>query len=161
MTAEAAFSAWSVDRLVHQVRVCFWEWNSASTDCFGSLIPERSLRSVFCASSFCTTRTIIDGRTLGFCKMFADRKTCKVIGCHVIGERAVDVAEVAAIAIAAGMRVDDLAQLPLAYPIYVRILARAAVMAAGQLGSSIGWQAHRFENVSPATRQSGEVGERR
>jgi hypothetical protein len=65
----------------------------------------------------------------------------------VIGERAVDIAEVAAIAIAAGMRVDDLAQIPLAYPTYGAILARAAVMAAGQLGLSVGWQAHRVENV--------------
>jgi pyruvate/2-oxoglutarate dehydrogenase complex dihydrolipoamide dehydrogenase (E3) component len=94
-----------------------------------------------------TTRTIIDGRTFGFCKLITDHKTCKVIGCHVIGERAVDIAEVAAIAIAAGMRVDDLAQIPLAYPTYGAILARAAVMAAGQLGLSVGWQAHRVENV--------------
>jgi len=94
-----------------------------------------------------TTRTIIDGRTFGFCKLIADCKTCKVIGCHVIGERAVDIAEVAAIAIAAGMRVDDLAQIPLAYPTYAGILARAAVMAAGQLGLSVGWQAHQVGNA--------------
>ena len=50
-----------------------------------------------------TTRSIIDGRKFGFCKVIADRKTCKVIGCHVIGERAVDIVEVAAIAIAAGI----------------------------------------------------------
>jgi hypothetical protein len=34
------------------------------------------------------------------------------------GERAVDIVEVAAIAIAAGMRVDDLAHIALAYPSY-------------------------------------------
>jgi dihydrolipoamide dehydrogenase len=62
-----------------------------------------------------TTRTIVDGRTLGFCKLIVDRKTCKILGCHIIGERAVDVVEVAAIAITAGMRVDDLARIPLAY----------------------------------------------
>src|SRR5215831_5069874 len=98
-----------------------------------------------------TTRTIIDGRTFGFCKLIADRRTCKVIGCHVIGERAVDIAEVAAIAIAAGMRVDDLAQIPLAYPTYGGILARAAVMAAGQLGLSVGWQAHQVGNAPLVT----------
>ena len=101
-----------------------------------------------------TTRTIIDGRTFGFCKLITDRKSCKVIGCHVIGERAVDIVEVAAIAIAAGMRVDDLAQIPLAYPTYGGILARAAVMAAGQLGLSVGWQAHQLENALPAKLQS-------
>ena len=99
-----------------------------------------------------TTRTIIDGRTFGFCKLIVDRKTCKVIGCHVIGERAVDIAEVAAIAIAAGMRVDDLAQIPLAYPTYGGILARAAVLAAGQLGLSVGWQAHQVENAALISR---------
>jgi len=94
-----------------------------------------------------TTRTIIDGRAFGFCKLITDCKTCKVIGCHVIGERAVDIAEVAAIAIAAGMRVDDLAQIPLAFPTYGGILARAAVMAAGQLGLSVGWQAAQLEGA--------------
>ncbi|WP_167561266.1 NAD(P)/FAD-dependent oxidoreductase [Bradyrhizobium sp. AS23.2] len=93
-----------------------------------------------------TTRTIIDGRKFGFCKLVVDRKACKVLGCHVIGERAVDIAEVAAIAIAAGMRVDDLAQIPLAYPTYAGILVRAAVMAAGQLGLTVGWQAHQVES---------------
>ena len=93
-----------------------------------------------------TTRTIIDGRKFGFCKLIADRKSCKVLGCHVIGERAVDIVEVAAIAIAAGMRVDDLAQIPLAYPTYAGILVRAAVMAAGRLGLNVGWQAHRVES---------------
>jgi len=95
-----------------------------------------------------TTRTIIDGRPLGFCKLIADRKTYKVIGCHVIGERAVDIAEVAGIAIAAGMRVDELAQIPLAYPTYAGILVRAAVRASGQLGLSVGWQAHQLESDS-------------
>ena len=93
-----------------------------------------------------TTRTIIDGRTFGFCKLITDRKTCKVIGCHVIGERAVDIAEVAAIAIAAGMRVDELARIPLAFPTYAGILANVAVSAAHQLGLKVGWQAHEAES---------------
>ena len=74
----------------------------------------------------------------------------------MIGERAVDIAEVAAIAIAAGMRVDDLAQIPLAYPTYGGILARAAVMAAGQLGLSVGWQAHQLESTLPVKLLSGD-----
>ena len=84
-----------------------------------------------------TTRTIIDGRTFGFCKLIADRKTCKVIGCHVIGERAVDIAEVAAIAIAAGMRVDDLAQIPLSFPTYAGMLVNVAAGAARQLNLDV------------------------
>lgn len=34
-----------------------------------------------------TTRTIIDGRTAGFCKLIVDRATYKILGCHVVGER--------------------------------------------------------------------------
>ena len=49
-----------------------------------------------------TTRTIIDGYKFGFCKLLADRKNSRILGCHVIGERAVDIVQVAAIAIAGG-----------------------------------------------------------
>ena len=89
-----------------------------------------------------TTRAVIDGRKLGFCKLIIDRKTCKILGCHVIGERAVDIVEVAAIAIAAGMRVDELASIPLAYPTHAAVLIRAAVSAAQQLDLGVGWRAH-------------------
>ena len=35
-------------------------------------------------------RSIIDGRTTGFCKLLADRQTHKLLGCHLVGERAVE-----------------------------------------------------------------------
>jgi len=93
-----------------------------------------------------TTRTIIDGRTVGFCKLIADRATRTVLGCHVVGERAVEITQVAAIAIAAGMRVDDLAQVPLSFPTYAGILGRAAYRAAQQLNVDVSWQAHQVED---------------
>ena len=77
-----------------------------------------------------TTRTIIDGRTAGFCKLVADRATRTILGCHVVGERAADIVQAVAIAMAGGMRVDELARLPLAFPTYVGILPRAAFRAA-------------------------------
>ena len=86
-----------------------------------------------------TTRTIIDGRTTGFCKLIADRATYKILGCHVVGERAVEITQVAAIAIAAGMRVDDLAQIPLSFPTYAGILGRVAASAARQLNLKVIW----------------------
>jgi hypothetical protein len=73
-----------------------------------------------------TTRTIIDGRTGGFCKLIVDRTTCRILGCHVVGERAVEIVQVAAIAIAARMRVNDLAHIPLSFPTYAGILAHVA-----------------------------------
>src|SRR5262249_3593146 len=92
-----------------------------------------------------TTRTIIDGRTAGFCKLIADRATYKSLGCHVVGERAVEITQVAAIAIAAGMRVDDLAQVPLSFPTYTGILGRVAASAARQLNLTVNWQANQME----------------
>ncbi len=80
-----------------------------------------------------TTRTIIDGRTFGFCKLIADRTTHKILGCHVVGERAVEITQVATVAITAGMRVDELAQVPLSFPTYAGILARVAASVTRQL----------------------------
>ncbi len=79
------------------------------------------------------TRTIIDGRTLGFCKLIVDRTSAKVLGCHVVGERAVEIVQLAAVVIAAGMRVTDLAHVPLSFPTYGGILGRAAASAARQI----------------------------
>jgi pyruvate/2-oxoglutarate dehydrogenase complex dihydrolipoamide dehydrogenase (E3) component len=80
-----------------------------------------------------TARTIIDDRTIGFCKLIADRATGKILGCHVVGERAVEVTQVVAIAIAGGMGVDSLAKIPLSFPTYAGIIARAAYRAAQQI----------------------------
>src|SRR5437870_4342457 len=94
-----------------------------------------------------TTRTIIDGRKVGFCKLIVDRTTCRMLGCHVVGERAVEITQVAAIAIAAKMRVDDLAHIPLSFPTYTGILARVAASAARELNLKVSWQAHQAEST--------------
>jgi pyruvate/2-oxoglutarate dehydrogenase complex dihydrolipoamide dehydrogenase (E3) component len=80
-----------------------------------------------------TARTIIDGRTTGFCKLIVDRSSGKILGCHVVGERAVEIAQVVAIAIAGGLRVDNMARIPLSFPTYAGILVRAAYRAAQQV----------------------------
>lgn len=88
-----------------------------------------------------TTRTIIDGRTDGFCKLIADRRNRAILGCHVVGERAVEITQVAAVAMAGGMRVDDLAQVPLSFPTYAGVLGRVAANATRQLNLDVPWQA--------------------
>ena len=93
-----------------------------------------------------TTRTIIDGRTAGFCKLIVDRATYKILGCHVVGERAIEITQVAAIAIAAGMRVDELAHVPLSFPTYAGILGRVAASATRQLNLKMGWQEDQAES---------------
>ena len=85
-----------------------------------------------------TVRTIIDGHKIGLCKLIVDRSTCGILGCHVIGERAVEITQIAAVAIAGGMRVDDLARIPLSFPTYAGVLA----LAARQLGLELSWQGH-------------------
>lgn len=93
------------------------------------------------------TRAIIDGRTCGFCKLIVDRASHRVLGCHIVGERAVDTVQIAAIAIATGMRVDDLARVPLSFPTYSGVLGRALVTAARRLN----------RNGAGASLQPGEI----
>jgi len=83
-----------------------------------------------------TTRTIIDGRTFGFCKLIVDSNTRQILGCHVVGERAVEITQIAAVSMAARMRVDDLAQVPLSFPTYAGVLGRAAAQASRTLNLS-------------------------
>ena len=94
-----------------------------------------------------TTRTIIDGHKIGFCKLIVDRETHRILGCHVVGERAVEITQVAGIVIAAGMPVDDLAQIPLSFPTYAGILARAAASAARKLNLKGTWEANQAESA--------------
>jgi len=91
-----------------------------------------------------TTRTIIDGRTNGFCKLIVDSKTRQILGCHVVGERAVEITQVAAVCMAARMRVDDLAQVPLSFPTYAGVLGLVAAQAARILNLTVDWQASQF-----------------
>ena len=78
-------------------------------------------------------RTIIDGRTTGFCKLVVERGSGQILGCHVVGERAVDIAQLAAVAMSARMNVDALARVPLSFPTHAGILGRAAASAAREL----------------------------
>jgi dihydrolipoamide dehydrogenase len=93
-----------------------------------------------------TTRTIIDGRTNGFCKLIADRQTRQILGCHVVGERAVEITQVAAVAMAGNMRVDELAQVPLSFPTYAGVLGRVAANASRQLNLKVSWQGNQMES---------------
>ena len=84
-------------------------------------------------------RPIIDGRPTGFCKLVADRENHTILGCHIVGERAVELAQLAAVAVASGMKVEQLALVPFSFPTYANALGRAAIRAARQLDSRSGW----------------------
>ena len=83
-------------------------------------------------------RPIIDGRPTGFCKLIIDRELHKILGCHIVGERAVELAQLAAIAIATDMTVERLALVPFSFPTYANALSRAAIRATNQLGLLVG-----------------------
>jgi dihydrolipoamide dehydrogenase len=78
-------------------------------------------------------RPVIDGRSLGFCKLIVDRQHRSILGCHIVGERAVELAQVAATAMAASMTVDQLAFVPFSFPTYADALGRAAIDVAIEL----------------------------
>ena len=80
-------------------------------------------------------------------KLIVDRKILRMLGCHVVGERAVEIIQVAAIAITTRMRVDELANVPLSFPTYAGILARVAAKAARELNLRVSWQAHDGEST--------------
>ncbi len=84
-------------------------------------------------------RSIIDGRTSGFCKLLVDRERHTILGCHIVGERAVELAQVAATAMATGARIEELAVVPFSFPTYANALGRAALGAALELDRSGTW----------------------
>ena len=86
-------------------------------------------------------RPIIDGRPDGFCKLIVDRGTHRILGCHVVGERAVEIAQVAAVAVAAAMPVEGFVRIPISFPTYTNVLGRAALETARQLDLPGTWNA--------------------
>lgn len=84
-------------------------------------------------------RPIIDGRETGFCKLIVDRERHGVLGCHIVGERAVELAQLVAIVMSAKMPVQKLALVPFSFPTYANALGRAAIAAATELDRTGMW----------------------
>jgi pyruvate/2-oxoglutarate dehydrogenase complex dihydrolipoamide dehydrogenase (E3) component len=100
-------------------------------------------------------RPIIDGRPTGFCKLIADRQLHTILGCHIVGERAVELAQLAAIAMAADMRVEQLALVPFSFPTYANALGRAAIKAARELDIHTAPAEERLSDAPEAATLSG------
>jgi pyruvate/2-oxoglutarate dehydrogenase complex dihydrolipoamide dehydrogenase (E3) component len=94
-----------------------------------------------------TVRAVIEGQTFGFCKLIADRKTHRILGCHVVGAQAVEIAQAAAIAMTAGMRVNELARVAVSFPTCSEILVHAAAIAAVELNLPLSWQVHQLDRM--------------
>jgi pyruvate/2-oxoglutarate dehydrogenase complex dihydrolipoamide dehydrogenase (E3) component len=95
-------------------------------------------------------RPIIDGRQTGFCKLVVDRELHTILGCHVVGERAVELAQLAATAMAAKMPVEELALVPFSFPTYANALGRAAILVAIELDHTGMWAVDHLETAVEA-----------
>jgi pyruvate/2-oxoglutarate dehydrogenase complex dihydrolipoamide dehydrogenase (E3) component len=78
-------------------------------------------------------RAVIDGHPIGFCKLIVARDSRQILGAHVVGEQAVEVVQIVAAGMAADMRVEQLADLELAYPTFTSIVGLAARQLAREL----------------------------
>ncbi len=92
-------------------------------DCLVAIVPYADL-----------DRAVIDGRTVGFCKLIVDAGTHQVLGAHVVGEQAVEVVQMVAAGMAGRLTVEQLADLELAYPTFSAIVGLAARQLVRQMG---------------------------
>lgn len=95
-------------------------------------------------------RAIIEGRTLGFCKLVVDSASCDILGCHVVGDHAVETVQLAAVAMSARMRVDELARVAVSFPTYAEVLVHAAVRASAELKLPLGGRADAAVRAIPS-----------
>lgn len=75
------------------------------------------------------------------------RELHTILGCHVVGERAVELAQLAATAMAAQMPVEQLALVPFSFPTYANGLGRAAILAAIDLDRTGMWAVDHLETA--------------
>jgi pyruvate/2-oxoglutarate dehydrogenase complex dihydrolipoamide dehydrogenase (E3) component len=99
------------------------EQASAQGDYVVAKIPYKSL-----------DRAVIDGRTVGFCKLIVSQETHRILGAHIVGEQALESIQLVAAGMAANMWVEQLAELELAYPTYTAIIGLTARKIVRQLG---------------------------
>ncbi len=102
-------------------------------------------------------RPIIDGRPTGFCKLIVDRQLHSILGCHIVGERAVELAQLAATAMAAEMPVEQLALVPYSFPTYANALGRAAIGAAIELDQTGKWAVDHPADTEQIGRELGSA----
>jgi len=81
-----------------------------------------------------TLRPVADGQPEGFCKLIIETAERKIVGAHVFGEYSAEVIQMVAACMAAGMRVEDVAELQFAFPTFTEGVSQAAQMVVNQLG---------------------------
>ncbi len=79
-------------------------------------------------------RPVVDAHPEGFCKLIVERPHRYILGAHVIGEYSVEIIQMVAACMASGMRVEQLAELQLAYPTFTEAVGMAAQKLVRELG---------------------------
>ena len=79
-------------------------------------------------------RAVADARSEGFCKLIVDRHRHNVLGAHVLGEYSAEVIQTVATCMAQDMRVEQIAELQLAYPTFTEAVGMAAQRIVRALG---------------------------
>jgi Pyridine nucleotide-disulphide oxidoreductase, dimerisation domain len=75
-----------------------------------------------------------DGQPTGFCKLIVETERRQIVGAHVLGEYSAEVIQMVAACMAAGMRVEEVAELQLAFPTFTEGVGMAAQMLIRELG---------------------------
>ena len=79
-------------------------------------------------------RPVADNHPDGFCKLIVERRHRYILGAHVIGEYSVEIIQMVAACMASGMRVEQVAELQLAYPTFTEAVGMAAQKLVRELG---------------------------
>ena len=79
-------------------------------------------------------RPVADGQPDGFCKLIADRHSHAILGAHVLGEYSAETVQVVATAMAAGMSVEQVAEMQFAFPTFTEGVSMAAQKACRSIG---------------------------
>ena len=70
----------------------------------------------------------------GFCKLIADRQTHTILSAHVLGEYSAETVQTVAACMAAGMTIEQVAELQLAFPTFTEAICMAAQKICRTLG---------------------------
>jgi len=79
-------------------------------------------------------RPVADGQPEGFCKLIVDAGTRRIVGAHVLGEYSAEVIQMVAACMAAGMAIEEVAELQFAFPTFTEGVSQAARMLVRDLG---------------------------
>ncbi len=78
-------------------------------------------------------RPVADNQPEGFCKLIVERDRREIVGAHVLGEYSAEVIQMVAACMAAGMRIEHVAELQLAFPTFTEGVGMAAQMLVREL----------------------------